>query len=227
MASYRIENATLSTEWKFNHILSELPTPGTKGFANLVQGLQPFGLTDRGISLQTPTNNLSDVRLDLALPDHRATVSIGYSYIILNAGEVFDGEAATLLRIIQAVFSAMVEVDPKTEQGKGTTRVSLQLPLLDEQADAFMARFAKKQEGPPTIIPDAAAFIVKHDETSQEARTRIIFARSIHYDNALFCEVSWEYESDIIGKPIDFLGRLVAEELNILTLFDLHNAEEK
>lgn len=177
MPDYSIEYTTLSSEWRFNSILSELPVPGSKGFVALVQGLQPFGLTAQGISLQTPTNNLNDVRLDLALLDPRVTISISYSYITLTSGEVFEGDAETILRILQVVFNAMAGVDPNIDNGRGNARVSLQLPLIDEQVDDFLARYAKKQDGNVTIIPDAAAFIVKSDDISRQAQTRIVFAK--------------------------------------------------
>jgi hypothetical protein len=227
MPDYRIEYATLSTEWKFNSILSELPVPGSRGFVALVQKLQPFGLTAQGISLQTPSNNLNDVRLELALLDPRATISIGYSYITLTTGEVYDGDANTILKILQSIFEAMADIDPKIEEGKGMARISLQLPLLDEKIDSFLARYAKKQEGEVDIIPDAAAFIVKGDEASRQARTRVVFAKSVHYENALFCEITWEYESSVVGKPIEFLNRLVVSNLGILNTFDLQDFEEK
>jgi len=226
MPNYRIEYTTLSSEWRFNSILSELPVPGSKGFVALVQGLQPFGLTAQGVSLQTPTNNLNDVRLDLALLAPRITISIGYSYITLTSGEIFEGDAETILRILQVIFNVMTGIDPKIDSGRGHVRVSLQLPLIDEQVDNFLARYAKKQDGNITIIPDAAAFIVKSDEISRQAQTRIVFAKSVHYANAIFCEITWEYESGKIGKPMDFLTQLAASGLSLLTAFDLYDHEE-
>ncbi len=225
MSEYRIEYTSLSSEWKTTSILSELPVPGSRGFVTLVERLQPFGLTAQGISLQTPTNNLSDVRLDLALLDPRVTISIGYSHITLTTGEIYEGDVNSILQILQSVFGAMAVIDPKIEEGKGSTRVSLQLSLLDEQVEDFLARYAKKQEGDVTITPDAAAFVVNCDEVSRQARTRIVLAMSLHYANAIFCEITWEYESGTVGKPIEFLNQLADSGLSVLSVFDLHHFE--
>lgn len=48
----------------------------------------------------------------------------------------------------------------------------------------------------------------------------------MHYANAVFCEITWEYESGKVGKPMEFLSQLIARGLSILTAFDLYDHKD-
>ena len=80
MPKYKSEHFTIKIKWNFNSILSTLPVPGTEPFAALVREFRDYGLRPNSITLQTPTNNLGDVRLDVSLTQYR----VNLSFIISN-----------------------------------------------------------------------------------------------------------------------------------------------
>lgn len=221
MPKYEAEHFTVKIRWHFNSILPALPVPGTEPFAILVKEFCGYGLTPSNISLQTPTNNLGDVRLDVNLARYRVNLSFDYASLEIVINELFYEDIPTLFGMMKAAFNVLNHIDKSTEQGKGTTIIAAHLPLIDDTVEDFLARMVVQDGQMKFLIPDALAFRIGLDELSRQAEATIVFAKSIRYENALFTELTYNFNAEDSENAIEFHKRIAEHYKTVFGIFGL------
>ncbi len=224
MPKFEAEQLSVKIRWQFKFILSSLPFPGTKSFGALVREFQSFGLTPQGISLHTPTNNLGETSLEIMLLNYRASVLFDYSSLEVVVNNLLVEEDDILLRLLQGAFNVMKLIEGSTEEGRGTTIVSAHLRLLDDNISDFLTRMVKKEGEMKHLVPDAMAFRIELDDLAKQSEARIVLAKSVKYENAIFTEMTYNFGSDSAEAAIEFHQKITNHYKAVFGIFDLQES---
>lgn len=196
MRLYKVERSSLSYRFTFNRVLVMLPGPGSPAFSVLSRSLVPHGFSATGVTIETPSQRLSDVSVSISLLNDRVLLKLCYGWIELFTGDLLTEDIESLVAILVAVFAGLQEMDSDT--GRGRTRVisTAHLRLSPSDANSFFGDHLG-QKTQPALIPDAFAYKIKTGEAvtgvEEILDSRIVIARSALYSNALFVEFSIEY----------------------------------
>lgn len=172
-----------------------LPGPGSPAFVLLSRQLVPYGFSVTGVTIETPSQRLSDVSVSVWLLNNRILLKLCYGWIELFMGELLAEDIESLVAILAVTFSGLREMDGETDRGKTRVACSAHLRLSPSDAGSFFGEYVRQAH--PTLVPDAFAYQVKAEEAAsgpeQVLDSRIVIARSLLYSNALFAEYSIEY----------------------------------
>ncbi len=75
----KVDRASVETQWISPTLLPELPFPGTKGFGTLLNDLAPYQPDASRISVETPSNRVSDVELRFGFRNGEIQLSLLYT----------------------------------------------------------------------------------------------------------------------------------------------------
>lgn len=226
MYNCEIEIANLNLSWKFPFIVSQLPVPGTEAFNYLVRGLQPFGLTARSVSLESPGSNLDDVAIVINLLNYKFTVRLTYSGIDAEGRSIEADEAIQILQVLQIIFESFEKIDAETKNGSGVVRLSLHLKLLEKSVIDYISDRVSVKLKKQNVEPEAVVFPLDFDELTKRLPTKITIAKSVAVENGLFLEIGYQSgktEQDSQAKePIDFFQMLSEHYKSLLSFLELN-----
>lgn len=97
-------------------MIPSLPGPGTPAFAELVKGLEPFGIEPSAVTIDAPSARLSDVVLGIVLLEKRVVVRITASSFELFVTSLFVGDDSALIEIAHQILTAVPVIDAATEK---------------------------------------------------------------------------------------------------------------
>jgi hypothetical protein len=194
MREYEIEQTSLTFIWTFDRMLPSLPAPGTPAFAILCKLLHPYGLTSSKITGDAPTSRLSDTVIRIILLDNRLGIKIKFNSVEVFCDDLFEGDEKLLLEIVNSLFAALREIDEEVLQGKVQIRISTHLGLKPRENFSVICEHLTSI-GEPNFIPEAAIYQVKPETDSAAKALRVFISNSVVYKDALFAEVSADYEN--------------------------------
>jgi hypothetical protein len=229
------EQAWIAYRWTFDKMLPGLPGPGTNAFAALIRELRPHGVTPARILVEAPTASLSDVNLRVFLLEgERAVLRISYSFFELAINYLSEGDDKIFASIVGAVFGALLEFDKDSKQGKSQITVRAHLKLVAADPETFLREHLNWQESQGSLAPDLFYYKVNMSEDSRASAIRIGATKSLHFDQALYVELTADYsipaDADLAGdefaedarRALSLIGlstKSKAKETNERTLF--------
>lgn len=198
------EQSSLTFKWTFNRMMPSLPTPGTTAFATLCRALQPYGISPSGISLQAPTNWLSDVSLRISLLEaERAILQITYGGFEIFINYLSHGDDAVTLEMLKIIFEALIEIDNDAISGNAKIVLNAHLRLDSSNPDAFLHKHLIGGETKDGLAPDLFYYRILLGNDPAPARIRIGVTTSVQFENAIFAELTAEYND--MG-PLEQIG---------------------
>ncbi|MGI9106559.1 MAG: hypothetical protein ACR2G4_09955 [Pyrinomonadaceae bacterium] len=197
MREFTVEQSSMNCRWTFDRMLPSLPGPGTHAFAELVKGLHPHGLLPSGVTVDSSSSRMSDVILGILLLDNRVGIRITPSFLEMFVNELFEDDKSVLENIAGLIFTALIEIDPESEQGKIQVRLSSHLNLDKSEDVAFLQDMLNVPKGKLSLIPDAAAYKVNLPQSTMSKDLRVVIAKSLAYEDAIFLDVAANYTGPV------------------------------
>jgi len=219
MREYTVEQSSLIYRWTFNNLLSSLPGPGTTVFGALCRELRPYGISPSGITLDAPTTRLDDVILAISLFDERVKLRLSYGWFELSVDDLYEGDEVALVKIVEALFKVLKEIDANADQGRTYINIYAHLSLSPLEADLFLHDHLHGGKAIADLIPDAFAYKLKTNNTAEAQDLRIVVAKSLRFPNALFVSFSSEYP--IPGPPSQVAEQISKDYQQSLALLGL------
>jgi hypothetical protein len=195
-------------------MLPSLPGPGTSAFARLVKGLDSFGITPEGVSVDAPSSRLSDVVLGIVLLEKRVAVRITSGSFDLFVTSLFVGDDESLIEIANLVLAALREIDPDVNEANLKVKTSSHLSLITTDVDQFLSEHLKLGAAITGLVPDAAAYKVSSMENLHASDLRIVIAKSIGYTNSVFVDMTASYAD---APPAETLATWVSGDFDVIT----------
>ena len=226
MIKYEAEQFAAKIKWSFDSILPNLPVPGTESFVILIKEFRPYGLTPGSVSLQTPTNNLGDVRLDINLPRYKISISFNYDSLEIVINDLLYEDVPVFFEIMKSAFSVLTHISKSAEQGNGTTSISAHLRLIDDRIEDLNAKMIVRDGQMKFVRPDALAFRIELDEVTTKAESSIVLAKSVKYENSLFTELTYNFKAEDSENIIEFHQTIAEHYKLVLGIFDLHEQSD-
>lgn len=193
MREYNVEHSSVECQWLYKRMLPSLPGPGTPAFANLVKGLESFGIEPSGVTVDAPSSKLSDVVLGLVLLEKRVVVRITASSFDLFVTSLFVGDDNSLIGIADLILKALQEIDPDADKADAKIRTSSHLSLVAADVDEFVGEHLVLRPSMTGLVPDAAAYKLNSKENIHSSELRLLIAKSIGYANSIFVDVNRSY----------------------------------
>jgi hypothetical protein len=226
MYNCEIEIANLNLNWKFPFMISQLPTPNTEAFNFLIQGLRPFGLNPRLISIESPTSNMDDVSMQIKLLNYKLGLSITYSGIEVEGRDIDSDDTLQVLQILGVVFGCLEKIDSETKKGIGIVRLSLHLSFQENTAEKYISERVLGKLNGENIEPEAVVFSLDFDEFTKHFPTKITLAKSLAITNGLFLEINYQSsnpEKEFEEKaPTKFFQMIYEHYEELLSFLDLN-----
>ncbi len=219
MREYTVEQTSLTYRWTFDKMLPSLPGPGDPEFAILCRGLRDYGISPSGISFSEETGRLADVTFDISLLDDRVTLRLSYGWVELFVSNLYEGDETALVKIAEAVFKALLEVDKSANQGRARIGYLAHLSFSPLDTEAFLREHLRGGETVPDLIADAFAYKLKWSGTADVQEPRVVVAKSLLFPSALYVEFSVEYGTP--DKPAQTAERVRQDSQRVLTLLGL------
>src|SRR6267142_4950354 len=108
MPEYIVKETWSSYRWTFVRMAPTIPFPGTPLFQTLLGALQPYVIAPSDVSLESPSQRLSDVALIIGLVDQRITLKITYGGVELIVNRLFAEDVPILLDISEKLFGVFI-----------------------------------------------------------------------------------------------------------------------
>jgi hypothetical protein len=221
MPSYEIEEATLIYRWTFNRMLTYIPGPGSAPFNTLCRRLQPHGISPSEISLDAPSSRLSDVILLIVLFGGRVQIRVNLAWAEVFAKELADEDVTALFDIGDALVTALKEADEEVDKGRVNITYRAHSSLPPYQTVPFLHKYLTANI--PNLVPDAFAYKLHLEDASEVQDSRLVVAKSLLFDNALYIDLSVDYI--IEGEPLKPGRRFERDLESALALFELKRVE--
>jgi hypothetical protein len=231
MIKSEIEYANVSINWTFNHIIPQLPAPGTDAFAFLIKELRPYDLSPQQITVDAPNTTLGDVVLGFILLDRKVSLRMTYGGLEINAQDITGKDAENILKIINITFTALSKIDAEVVNGNVGTRVGLHITLQEKTVDDYFAERISVTLANKKITPEAMVFLLQTDELTKSIQTRLTVAKSLAYENALFVDINYQAdstsESFYSQNPSAFFEHLSNNYQNVISILELETIDEE
>ncbi|MBY0502782.1 MAG: hypothetical protein K2X03_02655 [Bryobacteraceae bacterium] len=222
MRKYQVKESSFNVKVGFRDLLSHLPVPGTDDFDDLRLLLKPFGLRSDKCSVEqgpnTQNTKLSEVRVNFSLMSDKVIVRVAYDNleIVVPVNEVTTPEAA--VGIAEAFLSTMAQ-SQETAVSSVTIQSMAHLKIEDDDARIYLAE--QIRTGNTKLVPDAFAVEIDALEGSSVKACRVVVARSLRFEQALFLDFAATYEFEGSFVPADFLATARADYAARLELLGL------
>lgn len=219
MRDYTVQQSSLNFKWNYQTIMPFVPTPGTPSFAALCKALAAYGLDASRITVDAPTTRFGDVTLGVALLENRAALRLTASFFELYVSSLYEGDEEQLLGIADAVFKILKEADSDSEQGEAHIRVASHLRLAPLENFAVLRDHLKMSDTMAGLIPEAAVYQIECPSESLLKELRIVVAKSVAYEDALFVDVNAIYpgpiEAATLAKQVESDFYLAVEKIGL------------
>jgi hypothetical protein len=201
-----------------------LPSPGTSIFVSLYKKLNPYGISTAGVSLDAPTNKLSDIVLNILLLEDQVNLRFTYNSVEISHRNIGKEDFEVIDNLYNTVISVLSDVDPHVSSNRLQIVIYSHLSLLSYSAEAFLQDHLKANKNSRTI-PDAFAYQLLLSDSSKIERSRIVVAKSqLAIKNGIFIELNLEYSPSGLFSPMQILKDYV-DALGCLNLKESPDSE--
>lgn len=219
MRDYTVEQSSLNLKWAYARMVPFVPTPGTPSFAALCKGLSPYNLEPARITVDAPSSRFGDVTLGIGLLNNRVALRLTPGFLELHVSDLYDGDEEKLLSIVDLAFAVVNEVDPDSSQGEAHVRLASHLKLAPLENFAVLHEHLRMSDSISEFIPEAAAYQIDSTKASNTKELRVVIAKSLAFEDALFVDVNAVYagpiETAALAKQVESDFELVAARLGL------------
>ncbi|MBI3651209.1 MAG: hypothetical protein HY231_09215 [Acidobacteria bacterium] len=219
MFEFTTEQSSITYRWTYATMLPSLPVPSTPAFAKLCRELKAYGMSPAGVSLEAPTAWLSDANFRILLLEERANLRFSFAWFELFVSNVSQGDESAITSILEAVFSAIRELDKDSNLGNAQISWNAHLSLSAIESGKFLTTHLEHGSNEPKLIPDAFAYKLKLENTLENREPRVVVANSAVFENAIFVSFSIVYVSP--NEPIQLSEQFSQDTKLMLELLEL------
>ena len=221
---YRVEQASVNFRWMCPDILAALPIPGSTQFRELARRLQPFDLEARTVTVDTPSNRLSDVVVTFGLQKGEIRLLFSYTGFEIQIDKLLDEHLGVIPELAQTAFSSLQEF--RIVSKPGTYQLNYHAHLaLDNGVAKQILREHLSQPDPFSpadgLEPDALAYRLPTGNRSDLMDARVVLARSLLLKEGLFADFSATYTDEPGVATLS--NTATADVLGCLGKFGLHH----
>ena len=219
MGKCTTEQSWLRYTWTFENILNGLPGPGTPAFAALARDLRAYGMSPSGITLDSPSSSLADVSWRITLLEgERAVLRICYGFFEIAINYLSDGDDKAFDEILTVVTRSLAMLDPDSEKGRAKIFMGAHITLSASDPETFLQRHLMVI-GENSLSPDSFYYKLVSPGSTQAESMRIGVTRSLAFDNALYVELTADYNTHVAADQVG--ERFEADAKNIFALLGL------
>lgn len=192
---YTIKESSAIYRWTFEHMLSGLPVPGSIQFLELLKQLEKYRITPADVSVEAPSQRLSEVALIVLLFSQRVSLRVTYAYVELTVNRLFADDSPILVDIGQAVFRVLRLIDNIDLSGHVTVIVRAHLNIGID-ADKFLSRQLVNEDAGEVKLDAMLCRVPSRKKEIEEIR--VLIARSMIYPpDSLFVDATITYVPEV------------------------------
>ena len=191
-----IESSSVEAQWTAPSLIPELPFPGTKEFGRLIQVLEPYGLDASKISVETPSNRVSDVELRIALRAVDLDLSLLYTGFRIGTDRFLDSHREPIGKLAAITAALILPSAGLVPGGKFSVRYHGHLRLNEGSRTDFLRSLLGHPSG---LDPTGASFLFDPPTDANVAASSVLVEHSKKIDGGLYvrCDVDFEAVGDL------------------------------
>jgi hypothetical protein len=214
---YSIKESSAIYRWTFNHMLPGLPVPGTNHFFELLKQLGKYRIAPADVSVEAPSQRLSDVALTILLFNQRVTIKVTYAYVELTVNRLFADDSPLLLDIGQAIFRVLGLIDSIDLSGHVSVIVRAHLNIGTDVDKFLSQQLLNEHAGEVKLDAMLCRFPLRKKEIEE---IRVLIARSMIYPpDSLFVDATVTYGPEVDINELS--GRVDNDWDDMLSTFGL------
>ncbi len=224
MRQYSVQQTSLTFKWVFKRLIPSLPGPGSPGFPALCRILHPYGLNASGVTVEAPSSRLSELTLSLSLLDNRVALRMTCGFLEMYVSSLITGDEEKLVKILELSFPTLSEIDSEVGEGEAQVRVATHLKLPPLENFTLLHEHLIGPASNAKLIPEAAVYKIDVEDASRTKELRVVIAKSIAFEDALFVEVNSIYDGPLAIS--DLAKRVEADLESVIGILGLEEGPE-
>ena len=206
---------SVETQWISPVVLSEVPFPGTRPFGALIQDLQPFQPDATRISVETPSNRISDVAVRFGLRNGDIQLSLFYTGFRVGAAPFENSYQQDLGDISKIALARLGTQDLLSPGGRFVLGYQSHLRLEEVSASDFLRGLLGRPAG---LDPDGCSYRFTPQDSTGVNMARVLCECSVKVNGGLYVQCNLEFEAvpeldrltgralEAVGYAIELLG---------------------
>ncbi|MBI4908392.1 MAG: hypothetical protein HY820_32505 [Acidobacteria bacterium] len=199
--------SSVESQWLSPSVLPELPLPGTKSFATVLKVLSPYGPDASRITVETPSNRLSDVEVRFGLRGGNIQASLLYSGFRIQVAPFENAYEKDLRELSARLFDAISSPDLLPPGGRFQIRFQCHLTLSGATADDYLS----ERVSGSSMKPEGCSYQFVPPATSGLQIARVIFEKSSRVPAGLYVSCNMEFDAllpldELTTKALEAIG---------------------
>lgn len=191
MHEFRIQQASLSCRWACTRLLPALPAPGSVWFGDLLKRLEPLGVTAQDLAVEAPGNRLSDVALTISFSRREILLRLTYTGFEIVAGRLLEEHVSVLPQLGDIAIGTLKAIDSEATKGRLLFSYTAHIALSPGVAEQILREQLGTGNG--SLLPEVFGYRIQFEGRPEILNIRLVLARSLFYDHALFVDYAAEY----------------------------------
>ena len=208
----KVLHSTIEIDWLSPTLVAELPFPGTRAFAAIVNDLEPYQPEAGRMTVETPSNKVSDVFVRFGLRKGEIELRLYYTGFKIWVSPFEKSHAADLVLLAMVAFNNLGfrEMFPPIGRLNVHYKGHLQLeegsliPMLREHVSSRLAG----------LEPDGCSYLFTPLDVPAVRPAKLHLERSLKFDESLFVDLRLELDvvenlDVLIGRSLETIGNAI------------------
>lgn len=212
----KVVDSTMELNWFAPTLVTALPFPGTREFANLVKDLEPYGPEASRMTVETPSKKLSDVAIRFGLRNGAVELSLFYTGFRILIAPFEKHHGADLGPLAMGTVNNLGFREILAPGGR--FRVNYHCHLKLDYGTSLQLLRGLMSSSVDGFEPDGCSFVFTPPDRAGLESAKFLVERSLRVDEGLFigCKLEFgvlqhldiltERSTEIIGYAIDSIG---------------------
>lgn len=222
---YRVAAASVSCRWKCPQILAGLPFPGTPHFGELMKAFETDGVEARNITVETPSNRLSDVVLSIGILRGEIRLLLNYAGFEIAIDRLLEDHIPIVPRLAKVAVESLRDFRISSEPGEFEVSYRAHFELEPGLVRRILATYLRDTGFAQSVNPDAFAYRMRPEGRTDIKECRMVFAQSLLLKEALYVDLGIAYFGD--PSAVEPGPRAVDDVFAFLGMFGLKNPPQR
>jgi hypothetical protein len=135
------------------------------------------------------------------------------------------GDEEKLVRILDLSFPTLSEIDAEVREGEAQVRTASHLKLAPLENFTLLHEHLIGPESNAKLIPEAAVYKIDVGDASKTKELRVVIAKSIAFEDALFVDVNSVYDGPLVIP--DLAKQVEADFESVIGILALEEGPEE
>ena len=208
----KIVHSRIELDWVSPTLVTELPFPGTRAFAAIIKGLEPYQPDASRITVETPSTKLSEVFVRFGLRNGEIELRLYYTGFKIVALPFEKSHASELGLLAMVAFNNLGFREMLPPRGRLNVHYQAHLQL----EGGSLALLLREHVSSPLagLEPDGCSYLFTSPDSNAVRPAKLQVERSLRFDESLFVDFLLELDvvedlDMLVGRSMETIGNAI------------------